>query len=161
MCTVERWVSGAEASVLLEGPDLTRQNCCGKTLNASDLSVLLLSILFSAFLGTPEQRWWSVGPAGLERRGDGRKGGAGSPALTWSSQDHFASKKNSWYYTKKHKNKAKLILEENSFFPQKCVLPVRNTWEYKVHLVFTVVFTDHVSSHLWTWTLNPMTLANS
>lgn len=77
-------------------------------------------------------------PTGIERRGEGRKDGAGPPALTWSSQAHFDSKTILRVLHKETQKQSKINLGREFLFFQKCVLPVRNTWEYKVHLVFTL-----------------------
>lgn len=92
-------------------------------------------------------------PAGLERRGDGRKGGAGSPALTWSSQGHFDSKEILLVLHKETHKQSKINPGREFLFCQKRVLPVRNAWEYKVHLVLILAQVVAVSSHLWAWTI--------
>lgn len=60
-------------------------------------------------------------PTGLERRSDGRKEGAGPPALTWSSHDHFDSKTILRVLHKETQKQSKINLgREFLFFPEVC-----------------------------------------
>lgn len=90
-------------------------------------------------------------PTGIERRGDGRKDGAGPPALTWSSHDHFDSKTILRVLHKETQKQSKINLGREFLFFQKCVLPVRNTWEYK--RIHSSSSGDRVSPHPWAWTV--------